>query len=196
MLRFHATLIALVLGACGAPAPSPSGADGTPPERPVAPAGWIVISSHAGDAELTVPPDLGLFGPDTPVGVRVQAPVGERHTPLQTWAHGPSALPAQPDPGESLRSWLERGTWFPSREQGAGAAMADFSEREVLLPAGRALELAATVQPGTREASRVVAYAIEAAGGFAVLQVIGEPEDLEARSEELGLIPLLVRFGD
>lgn len=196
MVRLEAVLIALLLAACGASeAPAPS-ADATPPARPAVPLGWLTIASDAGTVELTVPPDLGRFGPDTPVGVLLQAEMNEGVTPLQVWAHGPSDLPEQPAPGESLRTWLERGTWFPRDEQGGVTEIADVSERELLLPAGRALELAATVQPGTREASRVVAYAIETADGFAVLQIIGEPEVLEARADELRLIALLVRFGD
>jgi hypothetical protein len=196
MVRLRAVLIALMLAACAATEPAPPAADATPPERPLVPSGWVTITSNAGDAELTSPPDLGRVGPDAPVGVLLQTPMDGGVTPLQVSAYGPSALPDQPADGESLRSWLERGTWFPGEGRGGITAIGDVSEREVLLPAGRALELAATVQPGTREESRVVAYAIETEAGFAVLQILGEPDALEARADELRLIPLLVRFGD
>lgn len=196
MVRFQVVLFVMLLAACGVTEPTPPPADATPPERPRVPSGWVTIASEAGDAELTVPPDLGRFGPNTPVGVRVHSEMDGGFTPLQIWAHGPSALPDQPAPGESLRAWLEHGAWFPSAGQRGGAAIADVSERELLLPAGRALELAATVQPGTREESRVVAYAVETADGFAVLQIVGEPAVIEARTEELRLVAWLVRFGD
>lgn len=190
-------LVALVLVACGTAEPTLPAADTTPPERPPIPAAWVTIESQSGDAELTVPPDLGRGVLDTPVAVLLQAEFDDQVTPLQVSAYGPSSLPdQQPAAGESLRTWLERGSWFPREEQGGVTEIDGVSEREVLLPAGRALELAATVQPGTRDESRVVAYAIETATGFAVLQIIGEPDALEARAGELRLIPLLVRFSD
>ncbi|HUF07548.1 MAG TPA: hypothetical protein VMP86_09235 [Candidatus Binatia bacterium] len=195
MVRLQAVLIALTLAACGATEPSPPPADATPPDRPLVPSGWVTIASNDRDTELTVPPDLGRFELDTPAGVFLQAEFDGQVTPLQIWAHGPNDLPDQPAAGESLRSWLERGTWFPEEGRGGISLIGDVSEREVLLPAGRALELAATVQPGTVEESRVVAYAIETTGGFAVLQILGEPDALEARADELRLITLLVRFG-
>lgn len=188
--------VALLLAACGATEPTPLATDATPPQRPKAPDGWVTIGSHTGDAELTVPPDLGRLGPDSPVGVLVQAQVDGQTTPIQVWATGASALPDQPAAGESVRSWLERGSWFPKAGQGGVTAIDDVSERQVLLPAGRALELAATAQPGSSAASRVVAWAIETRAGLAVLQILGEPAVLEARADELRLIPLLVRFGD
>ncbi len=196
MTRTQLALVAMLLTACGTAGPTPSAAEATAPGLPVVPAGWVTIASSAGDVALTVPPDLGSFGPNTPVGVRVQAEAGERSTPLQVWAHGPSALADQPAPGESLRAWLENGTFLPMGGDAGATEIGDASEREMLLPAGRALELAVTVQPGSRDASRVIAYAIETADGFAVLQIIGEPDDIEARANELSLIPLLVRFGD
>jgi hypothetical protein len=194
MVRLQAVLIALVLSACGSTEPTPP-ADATPPERPLVPSGWVTIASNAADVELTVPPYLGGPGPVSPVGVVVQAQMEAQTIPIQVSAYGPSALPDQPAAGESLRSWLERGTWFPKDGRGGINAIGDVSEREVLLPAGRALELAATAQPGTPEASRVIVWAIETAVGFAVLQILGDPGFLEARADDLGLIPLLVRYG-
>ena len=74
--------------------------------------------------------------------------------------------------------------------------MSAVTVREELLPAGRALGAAATVNPGSPEASRVVAYAVETPDGFAVVQILGEPDVIEERADELRLILLLFRFGD
>lgn len=189
-----ALLILLALVACGATEPTRPATDATAPARPPIPATWVIIQS--GDIEVTAPPDLERLALDLPDVILLQAPFDGRVTPLQVSAHSPSALPDQPAPGESLRTWLERGSWIPMEGEGGVTSVADVSEREVLLPTGRALEAAATVQPGTPEASRVVAYAIETADGFAVLQILGQPNVLEDRADELRLIPLLLRFGD
>ena len=196
MGRVGAVLIAMMLASCGASEPTPLASEATPPERPQIPPGWVTVTSMVRDVELAAPPDMVRVGPDAPSGILLQAAMIGGVTPLQVWAHGPSELPEQPASGESLRSWLERGTWFPVEGQGGVTAIGDVSERVVLLPAGRALEVAGTAQPGTPEESRVVAYAIETEAGFAVLQIVGPPAVLEGRGGELRLIPLLLRFND
>lgn len=145
---------------------------------------------------MVVPPDLAAGALDVPSGIFVQAAFDDRLTPLQVSAMGRLALHDPPAAGESLRAWLERGSWFPAEGQRGITTLADVSERHVLLPAGRAYELATTVEPETPGQTRVVAYAIETANGTAVLQFIGEPDVLEARADELWMIALLVRFED
>lgn len=193
MGRVGVVLMATMLASCGASEPTPLASEATPPERPQIPPGWVTVTSMARDVELTVPPDLVIVGPDAPVGIFLQAAMVGGVTPLQVWAHGPSDLPDQPASGESLRSWLERTAWFPV--EGGATTLGVVSERVVLLPAGRALELAGTAQPGTPEESRVVAYAIETEAGFGVLQIVGPPDVLEGRGE-LRLIPMLLRFNE
>lgn len=194
VVRVGVVLIGVALVACGATEPTRPATDAIAPTRPPVPASWSTI--EAGDVELTVPADLGRLGPDIPDVILLQVAFDGRATPLQVSAHGPSALSDQPAPGESLRSWLERGTWFPREGQGGISSVGDVTEREELLPAGRALGAAATVNPGTPEASRVVAYAIETPEGFAVVQIVGEPDVIDDRAAELRLILLLFRFGD
>jgi hypothetical protein len=187
-------LIGVALVACGATGPTRLATDPTAATRPPIPATWVTMES--GDVELTAPADLERLALDLPDVIFLQGAFDGRVTPLQVSAHGPSALSDQPAPGESLRSWLERGSWFPVEAQGGISSLGDVTEREELIPAGRALGAAATVNPGTLEASRVVAYAIETPEGFAVLQILGEPDVIEERADELRLILLLFRFGD
>lgn len=151
---------------------------------------------QSGEIELTVPADLERLDLDLPDVIFLQVAFDGRVTPLQVSAHGPSALSDQPAPGDSPRSWLERGLWFPREGQGGISSVGDVTERDELLPAGRAFGAAATVDPGTPEASRVVAYAIETLEGFAVVQFLGPPDVVENRADELRLILLLFRFGD
>lgn len=101
MIRLQVAILALMLAACGTTEPTPPAADATPPERPAVPDGWVTIASDNGEAEMTVPPDLGRFELDTPVGVFLQAVLGDRGTPLQISASGPSDLPDQPTGGET-----------------------------------------------------------------------------------------------
>lgn len=187
-------VIGAVLVACGATEPTRPATDAAAPTRPPAPATWVTIRS--GDVELTAPADLERLPLDLPDVIFLQVAFDGRLTPLQVSAHGPTALPDQPAPGESLRSWLERGTWFPREGQGGISATSDVIEGEELLPAGRAFGAATTANPGTPEASRVVAYAIETPEGFAVVQMLGVPDVIEDRADELRLILLLFRFGD
>ena len=194
VIRLGVVLIGVAFVACGATDATQPATAAIVPTRPPIPASWATI--EAGDMELTVPADLGRLGPDIPDVILMQVAFDGRETPLQLSAHGPSALPDQPAPGESLRSWLERGSWFPREGQGGVNSMSAVTVREELLPAGRALGAAATVNPGSPEASRVVAYAVETPDGFAVVQILGEPDVIEERADELRLILLLFRFGD
>lgn len=115
-------------------------------------------------------------------------------TPVQVWAIGPRAANPQPATGQSLRSWLEESGWLPSEGSGAVIALEGTTEREVWLPAGRALEVSTTVQPGTPDVSRVVGYAIETPAGFAVLQIVGHPDFFQERGADLALLTQLVSF--
>jgi hypothetical protein len=108
-MRASVLLIGVALAACGVTAPT-AGVDAMPPERPAVPATWSSIVSEAGDAELVVPPDLADGVVDASSGILVQGDFDGRVTPLQVSAYGRSALPDQPAAGESVRSWLERGS--------------------------------------------------------------------------------------
>jgi hypothetical protein len=187
-------LIGVALVACGATDPTRPATDGTVPTRPPIPVTWVTMQS--GDVELTVPTDLERLDLNLPDVIFLQVTFDGRVTPLQVSAHGPAAVADQPAPGESLRSWLERGFWFPSEGQGGISSLGDVTEREELLPAGRAFGAAATADFDTPDASRVVTYAIETPEGFAVVQILGEPDVIEERADELRLILLLFRYGD
>jgi hypothetical protein len=51
-----------------------------------------------------------------------------------------------------------------------------------------------TALPGTPEASRVVAYAIATDRGFGVLRILGHPDAVSTRADELAVVPLLIEF--
>jgi hypothetical protein len=192
-LRLVATL-SLILGACAAPAPASPTPDATIPTAPAVPDGWQVVTSDAGDVRIAAPPDLLVL--DQASGILLQGEMVGGTTPIQVWVTSPRGASVQPAPGETLRAWLEDSGWAPKEGSGGITEVSDVSEREVWLPAGRALEVAITAQPGSPDASRVVAYAIETSDGFGVLQVLGQADVVEARRGDLRLVPLLVSFGD
>lgn len=187
-------ILALILGACAAATPTSPTPEPTIPTAPAVPDGWQVVTSDAGDVRLAVPPDLVVM--DLASGILLQAEMHGGTTPLQVWVTGPRGASIQPAPGETLRAWLETSGWVPKESSGGVTGIGDVSEREVWLPAGRALEVAVTAQPGTPDAGRVIAYAIETSEGFGVLQIVGQPEVTEARRGDLSLLPLLVSFAD
>ena len=166
----------------------------TIPEPPGIPEGWQVVTSEAGDVQIAVPPDLAVL--DLSSGILLQGEMVAGSTPIQVFAIGPGDAQVQPAGGESLRAWLRASSWAPTEGSGGITGLADETEREVWLPAGRALEVARTAQPGTPDASRVVVYAIETPEGFGVLQIFGHPDFMEQRRRELSLLPLLISFGD
>ena len=196
-MRAHSCLVAtlpLILVACAAPAPTLPTPEPTIPTAPAVPDGWQVVASDSGDVRLAAPPDLAVL--DLASGIMLQGEMVGGTTPIQDWATGPRGASVQPAPGETLRAWLEDSGWVPKEGSGGITEVGDASERDVWLPAGRALEVAITAQPGTPDASRVVAYAIETADGFGVLQILGQADVMEARRGDLALLPLLVSFGD
>jgi hypothetical protein len=145
--------------------------------------------------EVTVPPNFVVLS--SIGGVLTQPPIDEKAaiSTLEIFAQGP-ALIEQPTGGESIDEWLERTGWLPRAGVGGVTAITDFTEQELILPSGRAIQVTVTVQPGTDDESRVAFYAIETADGVAVLRFIGfPPERLAARADELSLIAKLVRFG-
>lgn len=82
----------------------------------------------------------------------------------------------QPSGGESAREWLLRTGWLPQAGGGGVTTTSDESEAGRLLPQGHAYRVAMTVDSGTEAASRVIIYAISTSQGFAVVQILGDPE--------------------
>lgn len=192
-LIFEAVLLVMAT-ACETPSAAPA----TPEVivRPPIPPGWTTISSDAGDVRLTMPPDFEPVFTDD--GVLAQPPpdVDGGIPALEIWASGPASIVPQPESGAQLRTWLERSAWLPSAGDDGVTTVAGRTERELALPAGRALEVAITVQPGTDAASRVVVYAIATDGGIAIVRIIGlPPARLEERADELLTVAALVEFG-
>jgi len=187
-----AFLAVVAISGCAQAGSTAPDAPATAPERPAVPEGWATVSSDAGDVELTAPGDLPAIY--TQQGVLLQgALVGP--TPIEVWLSGPTDVVPQPKAGQSIRAWLmEDGAWAPSEAD--GLTLDEESERELFLPAGPAIELAWTVQRGTPDASRVVVYAIRSERGIAILRILGQPDAIRARADDLMLIALLVRIDD
>jgi hypothetical protein len=188
-----APIVALVVAGCGGPAPSSTAGPATVPPRPDVPEGWVAAASGDRSVSLVAPPDLG--GIPLENAVLVQSPLAGAATPLEVYAVGPAAAMPQPRTGESLRAWLEAGSWIPVSGAAGVIATADVSEGEVQLPAGRAYRVEVTAMPGTPEESRVVAYAIATERGVGVLRMLGPPQAVAARAGELALVAMLVAFG-
>ena len=186
----HAIVVLGLLVGCGSPA---SSVEPTIPERPAVPDGWHEVTSDAGDVRLALPADLGgiLIGS----GVMAQGPAQNGVPEFEVSALGPADVFPQPRSGEQVSTWLAQQYWVPVAGEGGVTQTADRTEREVVLPAGRALEVAITAMPGSPEEGRVVAYAIATEGGLAIIRFVGSPAAMNAREDELRLIALLAEFG-
>ena len=188
-------LLAIAAVGCGAPQVSAPTSEPTAAVRPSVPDGWSTITSDEGDVEVALPPDFVVLLATG--GILAQPPIVERVavSTLEVWAQGP-ALIEQPTGGESIEGWLERMVSLPRAGEGGVTAVADRTERELILPSGRAVQVAVTAQPVTADESRVVVYAIDTADGVAILRFIGfPPHRLDERADDLALLARLVRFG-
>jgi hypothetical protein len=183
-------VLGLLVG-CGSPAPS---VEPTIPERPAVPDGWHKVTSDAGDVRLALPADLDTIF--TGSGVMAQRSVPDEEARLEVIAVGPEDVFPQPRTGEQVRTWLEQSSWVPVAGEGGVTQTADRTEREVALPAGRALEVAMTAVTGSPDDGRVIVYAISTERGLAIIRFVGRPAALNAREGELRLIALLAQFGD
>lgn len=188
--RSSAAAIAALLVACALASPS-SAPEQTPPVRPAMPVGWQTATSNEGDVQLALPPDFDALL--TTPGVLAQATAAGVGPALEVWATAPDAVP-QPGGGASVRAWLEQLQWLPATGEGGVTDVSGATEREVLLPAGRALEIAMTADPGTEAESRVVVYAIATEQGYATIRFTGLPAFMEQRAVDLLLITFLVKF--
>lgn len=182
-------LIVLVVAACGASGPSasaPAPAQ-TIPARPAVPAGWTSVASGAGDLRLVLPPDIESFETSGPIFAN-QPPPSTGGEWIQLLAEGPRTVELQPGEGESLDQWLER-RWL------AGEPLrGETTIRSVLLPAGEAVELRTTLEPGTAHERAVILFAIRSPAGVAFLAIDGPPDQMDARAADLALIPMLLEI--
>ncbi len=183
-------LIGLLTG-CGSPA---SSVEPTIPERPAVPDGWREVTSDAGDVRLALPADIDAIF--TAAGILAQERAQNGPPEFEVLASGPADVFPQPVSGEQVSNWLAQQYWVPVAGEGGVTQTADRTEREVVLPAGRAVEVADTAMPGLPEEGRVVVYAIATEGGLAIIRFVGSPARMEARSDELRLIALLAEFVD
>ena len=183
-------ILGLLVG-CGSPAAS---VEPTIPERPAVPDGWREVTSDAGDVRLALPADLDVIF--AAAGIMAQERAQNGVPGFELLAAGPTDVVPQPRSGEQVSTWLAHQFWVPVAGEGGVTQTADRTEREVVLPAGRALEVAITAMPGSPDEGRVVVYAIATEGGLAIIRFVGSPAAMNARGDELHLIALLAEFGD
>ena len=188
----HAIVVLGPLVGCGS-AQAPR-VEATIPERPLVPDGWREVTSDTGDVRLALPADVDAIS--TAPGIWAQEPARNGVPEFEVIASGPADGSPQPRSGEQVRTWLEQQFWVPVAGEGGVTQTADRAEREVVLPAGRALEVAITAMPGAPDESRVVVYAIATEGGLAIIRFVGSPARMDARSDELRLVAFLAEFVD
>ena len=183
-------VLGLLVG-CGSPAAS---VEPTIPERPALPDGWHEVTSDGGDVGLALPADVDSMG--SLAGIYAQERAQNGPPEFEVVASGPADVVPQPQSGEQVSTWLARQSWVPRAGEGGVTETADAAQREVVLPAGRALEVSITAMPGSPQEGRVVVYAIATNGGLAILRFVGNPARMDAEANELRLIALLAQFGD
>ncbi len=168
--------------------------EATIPERPALPDRWHEVSSDAGDVRLGLPADVDALS--TAGGILAQEPARNGVPQFEVIATGPADVFLQPRSGEQVSTWLAQQSWVPVAGERGVTQTGDRTEREVVLPAGRALEVAITAMPGSPEEGRVVVYAIATEAGLAIIRFVGSPARMDARSDELRLVAFLAEFGD
>ena len=180
------------LGACASTRPASPSAEPTLSVRPPVPDGWSTIASDEGDVRLVIPPGATIM--QTAGSVLAQGPFRDGAVPWEAWATGLRALIDQPRAGQSIADWLGQSGWMP--QAGEGITQGPTTERELILRAGRALEVTTSLQLGTPDEGRAIIYAIETGGGLAILRFVGTPAILEERALDLQLMSQLVEFGN
>ena len=180
-----ATFIAVValVGCSGQPSPT---SEPTMPPVPAIPDLWRTVTADDRDLTLVVPPDLVVT--NTSGGISgFRDKIGD--TPaLIVNAAAPERV-NQPVSGESLTDWVRRESLTAGRgELGA------IAEREVLLPAGPALEMTGGWMMDGQERWMIL-YVIDTGRGFAVLAFDGDGPLPDAPTDEVQLMRELVSFG-
>ena len=186
-----AMVTALLVG-CGAAMPLSATPQAAVAVRPAAPDGWTTLTTEEGDIRLVVPPDVALMNA-AGGSLTAQPPMRDGVTPFEVMAVGPSEL-GRPETGQAFTQWMEQRGFLPPA--GEAVTRGPTTERETILPAGRALEISTSVQPGTPEEGHVVLYLIETDGGLALLRFVGTPAGMAERTADIDLMSRLVDFGE
>ena len=180
------------LAGCGSAVPASATPQPTAAARPAIPDEWTTLTTEEGDIQLVVPPDIELINA-APSSLMAQPPMREGDIPFEVMAVGPGEL--RPPPAEeSIPQWIEQRGFLPQAAE--GVTVGPTTERETILPAGRAFEITTSVQPGTPEEGRVVLYLIETEAGLALLRFVGTPAGIEERTADMDLMRRLVVFGE
>jgi hypothetical protein len=176
-------VVAILAGvaACGGTTPP---TEPTVPPRPAVPESWRTITSDREDVTLVVPSDLIVTNTDGAIsGFRESRGAAEE---LIATATGPSRV-EQRVPGETVAEWVRRGNLLTAGRGGLGA----MAQREVLLPAGSALELSAPWDGGERW---TILYVVDTGRGYALLHFDGSGPRPDEPPAEVRLMRELVEF--
>lgn len=182
MRAVAACLVALLVG-CAQPVPTPVP---TPPSRPEVPEGWQVVTTEAEDVTLVLPEDFAVLNTRGAIGASREEEAGREE--LIVSVIGPERV-EQREAGETLDDWITQGNWLTAGRGEPGA----ITRREVLLPAGPALEVTAGFKFGEEDRWTML-HIVDTGRGYAVLQFDGGgPAPIEP-SAEVRLIRELVTF--
>jgi hypothetical protein len=181
-----------VLTGCGSAVPASATSQPTIALRPAIPDEWMTLTTEKGDIQLVVPSGIKLLN-SAPGSITAQPPMRDGVIPFEVMAVGPSELGPPPAEG-SMPQWMQQRGFLPQAAD--GVTFGPTTERETTLPAGRALEITTSVQPGTPDEGRAVLYLIETEAGLALLRFVGTPAGIEERTADMEFISRLVVFGE
>jgi len=159
---------------------------------PAVPDGWTTLTTEEGDIRLVVPADIALIHA-APGSLTAQPSMRDGVIPFEVMAVGPREL-GRPETGQPITQWMEHRGFLPAAAE--AVTRGPTTERETILPAGRAFEVSTSVQPGTPEEGRVVLYLIETDGGLALLRFVGSPAGMAERAADIDVMSRLVEFGE
>ncbi len=187
-MRVGALIVLAGLVACAGPPPTPT----TTPEpelplRPAVPPLWRNVRSDAGELQLVVPPDLVVFHTSGSIHAMRD---GDAEV-LTVAAVSPGQL-VQPRGDQTAAEWADDGGWLTAGQGSVGDA--PVRSREVLLPAGPAIELTTAYELGGAGTRWTMLYVIRTANGYGLLQVGGPGQPPDELPDEVRLMRELIAF--
>ncbi len=178
-----ALAVVAFLAACATASEEP-----TLPPRPSVPEHWRTITSERDLIDLVVPPDMNIAHvSDLISGSRITDEVAD---PFLLMATSPLSL-AQPTGGESAFEWVERSGALTGHQ--VDVTIGQVERRELLLPAGPALELTTAYRAGSSDFWTIVTV-IDTGSGYALLEFGGHGRPPAEPIEDIGIIQELVLF--
>ena len=154
------------------------------PLRPDTPPGWSLAVPKSRDIRVALPPYAVPF--DLEGSVMANEDPSGNTTWFQVFAAAAQYL-AQPSVGQRPEDWLLSQINDPNHDE--------VLVRDVALPAGHSVMVQTTYHASTPEETQVQMYAIATDEGYAMLQIVGRPEDFTNHRADIALIPYLLETG-